>query len=267
MGTGTAPPSLGEMLGRQVDYWWRVYVRTWKGSAVTAFVQPWLYVAALGVLLGGYVDAATDDLGGAPSYLAFIAPGLLAAHAMQFAAGEAMWPVLGALKWDRTYFAMAATPLRVVDIVAGHLVFLVLKIVVTCAVFAAMLAVVGIFSSVGGFLFCLAGAVLTGAALATPIYGFSVGTMSEQGFALIFRLGVMPMFLFSGAFFPLENLSEPLQWLARLTPLWHGVELCRMGSLETWDASAAALHIGYLVALGVLGVVWALRRLERRLVV
>ena len=258
--------SVLEMTGRQLDYWTTVYRRTWKGSAVLSFVQPWLYIGAMGVLLGDYVDDSGSALGGASSYLDFVAPGLLAATAMQVAVSEVMWPVMGMIKWDKTYYSMIATPLRVVDIVVGHLAYATFRIMLTSAVFAAVLAVTGIFSSVLGALGAFAAAVLVGLAFAAPIYGFSAGAKSEQGFALIYRLGLMPMFLFSGAFFPITNLAEPLEWIARVTPLWHGVELARMSSLGTWDASAV-VHVAYLGALAAAGAWWALRRLERRLVV
>jgi lipooligosaccharide transport system permease protein len=259
-------PRLTTMLGRQVDYWWTAFRRTWKGSVVSYFLQPWLYVAAMGLLLGGYIDDASSGVGGAPTYLDFIAPGLLAATAMQVATGEVMWPVMGAIKWDKTYYGMMATPLRVVDIVTGHLAFAMFRVTAAAVVFVTALAVVGIFSSLLGFLAALGGALLVGLAFATPVYAFSAGARSEQGFALVHRLGVMPMFLFSGAFFPIGNLSTPLEWLARLTPLWHGVELCRMGSLETWDGSAL-VHVAYLVALAAVGSWFAVRRLTARLVV
>lgn len=259
-------PRLTEMLGRQLDYWWTVYRRTWKGSAVSYFLQPWLYVAAMGLLLGGYIDDASSEVGGAPTYLDFIAPGLLAATAMQVAAGEVMWPVMGAIKWDKTYFGMIATPLRVVDIMVGHLGLALARVFSACVAFVGVLAVMGVFSSVLGAVAALAAAVLVGLAMATPLYGYAAGARTEQGFALIYRLGVMPMFLFSGAFFPVSNLSEPLEWLARLTPLWHGVELCRMNSLERWDGSAL-VHVGYLAVLAAAGGWWGVRRLHGRLVV
>jgi lipooligosaccharide transport system permease protein len=259
-------PRLTTMLGRQLDYWWTVYRRTWKGNVITSFVQPWLYVAAMGVLLGGYIDDGGSGPGGAPSYLDFVAPGLLAATAMQVAVSEVMWPVMGAIKWDRTYYAMAATPLRIVDIVLGHMGYALFRVVLASTMFVAVLALVGIFTSAVGVLAALAAALLTGAAFITPIYAFSAGAKTEQGFALIYRLGVMPMFLFSGAFFPISNLAEPLQWVARATPLWHGVELCRMSALGTWDATAL-VHVAYLGLLVAFGVWWGVRRLRGRLVV
>lgn len=262
----TAHPGTFEMLRRQLDYWWTAYRRTWKGSAITSFVQPWLYIGAMGVLLGGYIDDGGAELGGAPSYLAFVAPGLLAATAMQVAAGEVMWPVMGAIKWDKTYHAMIAAPLRVMDIVLGHLSYATFRVTLTALVFGVVLAVSGLFTTVAGTVVAVLAAILTGIAFATPVYAFSAGAKSDQGFVLIYRLGIMPMFLFSGAFFPISNLDEPLQWVAKATPLWHGVELCRMGALGVWDWSML-LHVGYLAAIAVLGAWWGVRRLSRRLVV
>lgn len=256
-------PGLLTMLGRQVDKWWTTYRRTWKASVVASFLEPWLYIAAMGVLLGGYINGG---VGGASSYLDFVAPGLLAASAMQVAIGEVMWPVMGAIKWDKSYYAMLASPLRVRDIVGGHLGYVAFRLVLSAAIFTTVLSVVGIFHSVLSAVAAFGSAFLTGLSIATPVYAFSCGAKSEQSFALIYRLGVMPMFLFSGAFFPISNLPPTLEWIARLTPLYHGVELCRTSSLQAWSA-VDLVHVAYLGALAAFGVWWAVRRLTRRLVV
>jgi lipooligosaccharide transport system permease protein len=256
-----------EMVRRQGPYWVTVYKRTWKGSVVTSFVMPLFYVVAMGVLLGGYVDAPPSRLEGAPSYLAFIAPGLVAAHAMQIATGETTWPVLGNLKWNRTYFAMVGTPLAVPDVVAAHLLFVMFRIATTCAVFLLVMAPFGVFASAVGLLLALPVLVLVGLAFAGIFFAYSATIRSESGFAIIYRLLVVPLFLFSGAFFPISNLSTPLQWVAEVTPLWHGVQLCRMCSLGQWDGRAAAVHVVYLVALTGAGFWFGVRRLTRRLVV
>jgi lipooligosaccharide transport system permease protein len=101
---------------------------------------------------------------------------------------------------------------------------------------------------------------------ASVVYAFSAGLRSEQGFAVIFRLGIFPLFLFSGAFFPVSNLGPVLEWVARLTPLWHGVNLSRMLALDTVDWSLALVHVAVLVALLVLGWWASVRRLTARLV-
>ncbi|HSE10236.1 MAG TPA: ABC transporter permease [Nocardioidaceae bacterium] len=270
MSTATSPsagPSRAELVLRQAEYWITVYRRTWKGSAISSFITPLLYVAAMGLLLGGFIDEGGAQLEGAPTYLAFIAPGLLAAHVMQTAAGETMWPVMGAIKWNKTYYGMIATPLGIADIVTAHLLFVLFRVATTSAVFMVVLAFFGVYASWTGALAAFLVQLLLGLAFAGVIYGYSAGLRSEAGFALVYRLGVVPLFLFSGAFFPISNLSAPLEWLARITPLWHGVDLTRMLTLGNVDGSAAAVHVVYLGVMAAAGWWWSVRRLERRLVV
>ena len=128
-----------------------------------------------------------------------------------------------------------------------------------------MLAPFGVYASVAGVVGAFLTQLLLGLAFATPMYAISAGLKDESAFALVFRLGVIPMFLFSGAFFPISNLPPVLEWLARLTPLWHGVDLTRMCTLGTLDASQALIHVTYLVVVAVAGYWWVGRRLERRL--
>lgn len=261
-----APVGSRAMVLRQSDYWLTRFRRTWRGSVIGSFLEPVLYLLAMGVLLGQYVDdAGSASIG--PSYLDFVAPGMMAAASMQLATSETTWPVMGAVKWDKTYYGMLATPLRVRDIVAGHLTSVVLRLAFTAAVFALVVSLFGVFSSVPGALGAWLAAVLTGVAFAFPVYGYAAGAKSEQSFALIYRIGVIPMFLFSGAFFPVENLAAPLEVVARVLPLWHGVELCRGAALGGLEPLPALGHVAYLVALAVAGGWWAVRRLTGRLVV
>ncbi|NUR07598.1 MAG: ABC transporter permease [Nocardioidaceae bacterium] len=253
------------MVARQRVYWTTVYQRTWKGSVITSFVVPLLYVVAMGVLLGGFVDRGGADLEGAPSYLAFVAPGLAAAHAMQIAAGETTWPVMGCLKWHRTYYAMVATPLAVPDVVTAHLAFAGCRIALTTGVFLLVMAPFGVFATVWGVLLAWPVLVLTGLAFCGLFFAYSATIRSESGFALIYRLLVIPLFLFSGAFFPISNLSPTLEAIARLTPLWHGVDLTRMLLLDTVRPGLALVHLTYLVVLAVGGWVLAVWRLDKRL--
>ena len=150
---------------------------------------------------------------------------------------------------------------------AGHLTFVVLRLAFTAAVFTLVVALFGVFTSVPGAVGAWLAAVLTGVAFAFPIYGYAAGAKSEQSFALIYRIGVIPMFLFSGAFFPVENLAAPLEVVARVLPLWHGVELCRGAALGGLEPLPALGHVAYLVALAVAGGWWAVRRLTGRLVI
>jgi lipooligosaccharide transport system permease protein len=260
-------PRIGrvDLVLRQLDYWMTVYKRTWRGSVITSFVMPLVYVTAMGVLLGGFIDQSPDRLEGAASYLAFVAPGLVAAHAMQVATGEVMWPVMGMIKWSRTYYAMTATPLRPSDIVAAQLLFTAFRVASACGVFLLVLALLGIFDTVSGFLLAWLVQILLGLAFATAFFAVSASMRSEAGFSVMYRLVVIPMFLFSGAFFPVANLSAPLEWLARLTPLWHGVDLTRMLLLERVDGSLAVVHVAYLAVITAVGWWLAASRLTKRL--
>ena len=260
-------PTLTESISRQYDYWATVYKRTWKSSVVSSFISPIFYVLAMGVLLGGFIEGDPDQLEGATSYLAFIVPGLVAAHAMQTAVSETTYPVMGMIKWQKIYYSMVATPLQIRDIVAGHLLFVLFRLATTCAVFMIVLAPFGVFESWWGPVLAFLSQVLVGMVFAGLVYGWSARLRSEAGFGVLFRLGVFPLFLFSGAFFPIANLGEAGAWAARLTPLWHGVNLSRMFSIDVIDWSLALVNVAVLVALLVAGWFWSVSGLTKRLVI
>ena len=261
---------IGEGVGRQLDYWLTVYKRTWKASVISSFASPLLYVLAMGVLLGGFISGDPDELEGATSYLAFVVPGLIAAHAMQTGVGETTYPVMGMFKWNAVYHSMIATPLQVRDVVTAHLGFVGFRLATTCAVFMVALAPFGVFETWWGPLLAFASQLLVGMAFAALVYAFTTRIKSEASFGVLFRLGVFPMFLFSGAFFPVDNLGDVGAFLARLTPLWHGVNLsrtfCVTGSLEGVDWSMVAVNVAYLVVLLVIGCHWAITGLTKKLV-
>jgi lipooligosaccharide transport system permease protein len=265
---GRLPRALpfAEGVGRQVDYWITVWKRTWRGSVITSFVAPLFYVVAMGVLLGGFVEADPAELEGATSYLAFVVPGLIAAHAMQTAVGETTYPVMGMIKWHKVYDSMLATPLEVRHVVGAHLGAVAVRLAVTCGVFTLVLAPFGVYGSWWGPVLAFGSQVLCGTAFATLVYGFSARNRSEEGFGVLFRLGVIPMFLFSGAFFPVSNLGDVGSWVARFTPLWHGVNLSRMFALDHVTWWVAAVNVGVLVALCVAGWFWSVTGLRKRLV-
>ncbi len=259
--------SLREGTTRQYDYWWTVYKRTWKASIVSSFLSPVFYVLAMGVLLGGFIAGDPDQLEGATSYLAFVVPGLVAAHAMQTAVGETTYPVMGAIKWHKSYFAQLATPLDPAHLVAGHLMFVLFRLATTCAVFMIVLAPFGVFESWWGPFLAFGSQVLVGMVFASLVFGWSARLRDEAGFGVLFRLGIFPLFLFSGAFFPVANLGDAGAWAARLTPLWHGVNLSRMFCVDAVDWPVAALNTAVLVGLLVVGWFWSVSGLTKRLVV
>ena len=249
---------------RAAEYWLTSYRRTWRGSAVSSVITPVLFLTAMGIGLGNYVHGGTGRVEGV-RYAVFLAPGLLAAWAMETALGETTWPVLGGVKWHRIYYAMLATPLSVTDVLLGHLAFVAIRIALVCAMFTLVTAMLGLLHSAGGALLAMLAAVLTGLALAGPIAAFSVTRDNERGFALLYRFGMMPMFLFSGTFFPVAQLPDSVRWLAYVTPLWHGVALTRGLALGRGSAAALAVHALVLVALGVAGVLAARVTFRRRL--
>ncbi|MEO5710942.1 MAG: ABC transporter permease, partial [Nocardioidaceae bacterium] len=189
--------SVVEGIVRQYDYWATVYQRTWRGGVVSSFATPLFYVVAMGVLLGGFVDVDPDRLEGATSYLAFVVPGLVAAHAMTLAVSETTYPVMGAIKWHRTFYAQLATPLAVRDLVNAFLCFVMFRVASACAVFMLVLAPFGVFESWWGPVLAWLAQVLVGTAFALLTFGYSARLKSEEGFGVLFRLGVLPLTLFS----------------------------------------------------------------------
>jgi lipooligosaccharide transport system permease protein len=261
----TGALSAWEGMSRQYDYWLTVLKRTWRGGVVSSFLTPLLYVVAMGVLLGGFIEADPDRLDGATSYLAFVVPGLVASHAMTIAVSESTYPVMGAIKWHKTFFAQLATPLAVRDLVNAFVGFVMFRVASACAVFMLVIAPFGVFTTWWGPILAWVSQVLVGFAFATLVFAYSARLRSEEGFGLLFRLGVIPLTLFSGAFFPISNLGPVLEWVARLTPLWHGVSLSRMLCVGQVDWWLALLHVVVLVVLTVVGWFLAVRNLDRRL--
>lgn len=264
-GAGTA--SARAMAVRAFRFWLVNYRRTWRGSIYSSVLSPVLYLGAMGLGLGSLVDSrGTASLGGV-SYLAFLAPGLMAASAMQTAVGESLYPVFAAVKWQQTYQAAASTPLRPRDIYRGHVLFTTMRLAMNMVVFLAITAAFGAARS-AWVLAAVPVAVLTGLAFAAPLDAFAVTQeKNDQAFNVIFRFGMIPMFLFSGTFFPVAQLPAWIRPLAYATPLWHGVTLCRSLSLGTADWAGALGHIGYLAAVALIGLAAGQRTYRRRLYV
>jgi lipooligosaccharide transport system permease protein len=250
---------------RQFDYWWTLYVRTWRGGVVSSFLTPLFYVFAMGVILGGFIEGDPAELDGATSYLIFVVPGLVASQTMNTAIGEVTYPVMGMIKWHRSYYAMLATPLSAVHLAAGTLMFTLFRIASTTAVFLLVLAPFGVFSTWWGAVLTFFAQLLLGMAFATLGYAFSVRVVTDEAYGVLFRLVVFPLFLFSGAFFPIENLGPVLEWAARLTPLWHGVDLSRMLTVNVIDWPLALLHVAVLTLLMVVGWYLSVSGLTKRL--
>jgi lipooligosaccharide transport system permease protein len=248
---------------RVFEYWLLQYRRVWRGTAITSVVNPVLYLGALGVGLGTLVNQS----GGEPlgvSYLDYVAPGLLAATAMTIASGEASWPVMGSFKWTRQYFAMLATPIGPRDIVLGHQLWMTARVAATSVVYLVVIAAFGGVNSWLGLL-ALPASVLLGAAFTAPFAAYAATRDSDAAFVPVNRFVIVPMFLFSGTFFPVSRLPLPLEWLAYATPLWHGVELCRQFTLGNFETFRVLGHTAYLLLFVVAGLIWAERTYTERL--
>jgi lipooligosaccharide transport system permease protein len=226
---------------------------------------PLFYLGAMGFGLGSLVDKhGTASLGGV-SYLAFVAPAILASSAMNTAMGEASYPVFGSIKWNKIYVGMQASPLRPPDVFRGHLMFITMRVAMNTAVVTMFMLAFGAAKSAWVVL-AWPVAALTGLAFAAPIAAWAVTVTMENSFAYLFRFGMMPLMLFSGTFFPLSQLPGWLRPLAYATPLWHGVALCRALSLGSGlhaDLLGALGHLAYLATLAAIGI-WAGTRTYRR---
>jgi lipooligosaccharide transport system permease protein len=229
-----------------------LYRRSWRGSAFNSFLSPVLFLAAIGLGLGGFVDPSALPLG--VPYIVFLAPGLLAAAAMQTGASEATFPVMGGLLWVRSFHAMTATPITARYVALGFLGWVAIRLCIVASIFTFVVVLFGAAGS-GRILLAIPAAVLTGLAFAAPITAFSATQRDTQWFNALFRFGITPLFLFSGTFFPVDQLPAILQPIAWVTPLFHGVALTRGLSLGVAgeEPIAMAVHIAYLVTLTVVG--------------
>jgi lipooligosaccharide transport system permease protein len=241
-----------------------VYRHFWRSSLISSLLEPVLFLAAMGLTLGVLVDRG-PGLPGHLSYLAFLAPGLLAAGAMQTGSNESSYPVMGGIKWDKTYDAVLATPLRVGELLAGQLLFVAFRVTTAAAAFLGVLAAFGAAQS-PLVLLALPAALLTGLAFAAPMTALAATVENESVFAAVQRFLLIPMFLFSGTFFPVSQLPQFFRGVAYLTPLWHGVSLSRGLALGTLDLAAGLLHTGYLLLWVGAGLLLAARAFRRRLV-
>lgn len=258
-----SPPAL-----RVVETYLITYRRRWKFSMATTLVNPIFFLVGMGVGLGSLVDkgqgSGHGSLGGV-AYLSFLAPGLLAATVMQVAASESTYPIMARIKWDRIYDAMLATPMTVVDLVTGQLAWIALRLLQTSATFLAVMVLFGAVESPLALL-ALPGAVLTGMAMSSPICAYAATRENDYAMSTVLRFVIMPMFLFSGTFFPVSQLPSGIRPIAYVTPLWHGVDLCRSLALGSVELGPALVHVAYLAVLFAVGYALCCVTFRRRLV-
>jgi lipooligosaccharide transport system permease protein len=248
----------------EFTYWLRRYRRTWRGTIVISVANPVLFLLGIGAGLGHLVDLNTSSQIAGVSYLAFFAPGMLAAAAMQNGFIEGAFGVAQAARFDGSYRAAVSTPLGPTKIMGGHLMYIAFRLATSAGAFAAvMLAfrVTGGWGALGAF----GAALLTGLAFAAPAAAWAASLRQTQRINAMFRFVIMPMYLLSGTFFAVTQLPHWLRPVAYLLPLYHGAQLCRSLALGTATVAGTALHTGVLLLLVAAGIAVARVTYRRRL--
>lgn len=234
------------------------YRRAWL-AFVSGFFEPVFYLLALGQGLGALVGTLPGPNGEQLSYAAFIAPGLLAASAMNGAVYDSTFNVFFKLRYAKLYDAMLATPLGPVDVALGEIGWALLRGGLYSLGFLSVMGAFGLLTSPWAVL-ALPAALLVAFAFAALGMAATSFMRSWQDFDLI-QLAVIPMFLFTTTFYPLSVYPRPLQLLVECLPLYHAVELMR--GLTTGAVGWGLLgHLAYFVVMAGLGAIVAARRLN-----
>jgi lipooligosaccharide transport system permease protein len=240
----------------------------WRRSIITdGLGNPILYLTSIGLGVGSLVNANLGPTGidGVP-YLVFLAPALIVAAAMQGVMNEIMFPTLAGFLWDKGFFAMRATPISGGQIADGLLLAAAARILFTTVVYWFVLLAFGA-AGWASALTLIPIAFVAGLSWGAVMLAATANVKDDSGFiSLAMRIVIMPMFMFSGTFYPLSTLPLAVQWIGWISPLWHATELGRWLSygmaMPAWQV---AVSVAYLIVLGVVGIVMARRRFERRL--
>jgi lipooligosaccharide transport system permease protein len=231
-------------------------------TLVSGFFEPVFYLFALGVGLGKLVGAVQLADGSAVPYATFVAPALLASSAMNGAVYDSTFNIFFKLKYAKLYDSVLATPLGPRDVAVGEISWALLRGLVYSVAFFIVALGAGVVLSWWALL-ALPAASLIGFAFAAVGMACTTFMRSWVDFDYV-QLAILPMFLFSATFYPLSTYPPGLQWVVQATPLFHGVALVR--DLMLGQLNAGLLwHVGYLVLMGLIGVVIASRRLEKLL--
>ena len=249
-----------------MSYFWAQFRRTWRADISTTFLTPLLYLASIGAGLGALVGHGRPlaSLGG-EDYLSFVAPALLATTAMQVALARSTYEVWGCLyEWSGAYRSMQASPISVNQIITGQLTWIAARVLLASLLYLVVSAVFGAVGSPAAAA-DLAIGPLIGLAFAAPVAAYAVTLRHDQPFTVLFRLVMVPLFLFSGTFFPMSQLPATLRYVAYCLPLWHGVELSREAYAGHLGFPGAFGHVAYLVAVAAAGTLAARVTFNRRL--
>lgn len=216
-----------------------IFSKFWKAALFPNLIEPFFYLAALGLGLGAFVE----DING-QDYIYYIAPGLLASNAMFAASFEATFNTFVKFRIDKVYDAIISTPVNAEDIVFGEYLWSGTRATLYGSAFLLVLALLGLITSwwallLPPFIFLLG--------LMFSVMGmlFTSLIQSIDFYAYYFTLIVTPMFLFSGIFFPLDDFPSPVPQLAWFTPLYHAVNVCR--ALATGPSPAVILDLLWII--------------------
>jgi lipooligosaccharide transport system permease protein len=236
----------------------------WHGWMVllSGFFEPLFYLLGIGFGLGALIGSIPGPDGQAISYQLFVAPALLATAAMNGAINESTFNFFFKLNYNRTFASILATPLSPADIALGELGWALIRGGLYAVGFLGVMVALGLVVSPWVIL-TLPAALLIGFAFGAVGMAATSFMKTWQDFDLI-QLVVLPLFLFSGTFYPIEAYPDALRVVVQLTPLYQGVDLIR--SLTVGAISPILfVHVAYLVALGAIGLLITSRRIDKLL--
>jgi lipooligosaccharide transport system permease protein len=228
----------------------------------SGFFEPLFYLLGIGFGLGTLVGDVTGPGGEPISYQLFIAPALLASSSMNGAIAESTFNFFFKLNYNKTFESILSTPMSAADIALGELGWALIRGGLYAIGFLVVMAVLGLVVTPWVVL-ALPGALLIGFAFAAVGMALTSFMRTWQDFDLI-QLLILPLFLFSGTFYPIETYPEPIRIVVQLTPLYHGVDLLR-GLSVGHVGPESLVHVAYLTTMGVIGLAIVSRRLDRLL--
>jgi lipooligosaccharide transport system permease protein len=232
--------------------------RVWK-VVVSGFFEPLFYLFAVGIGVGALVGDVTLPNGQPVPYAAFVAPAMMAASAMNGAVIETTFEIFFKLKFGKVYEGILTTPMQPVDIAIGEIGWALLRGLVYSTAFVGVMFALGMTESLWAIL-AVPAATLIGFAFGSVGLAAATWMKSWQDFDLV-TLVTMPLFLFSGTFYPLDVYPPFLQTVAKLSPLYHGTELLRGFTLGVIDWTMLG-HAAFLAVMGLAGATVAGRRLD-----
>ena len=238
-----------------------VYSHTWI-VLLSGFFEPLFYLLSIGFGLGALIGTIPGPGGQPIPYQLFVAPALLASAAMNGAINESTFNFFFKLNYNKTFTAILATPLSAGDIAVGELIWALIRGGLYAIGFMVVLVVLGLVVSPWVVL-AIPAALLVGFAFGAVGMAATSFMKTWQDFDLV-QLVVLPLFLFSGTFYPIETYPEPIRLIVQLSPLYQGVDLIR--SLTIGAISPILLfHVGYLLVVGFVGLYVVSRRLDKLL--